>query len=312
MRRLLFPLLAVLAAGAVFPAAGHAYTLGVSDQQASMFSNPLFQPLKIRTARYIAPYDVMRDPFELARLDAWIRGARATRTRMLVHFERSHRRGRERRLPSVAEYTRELRRFKAAYPDVREIGVWNEVNRCMARTGSNLAGQPTCRQERRLAQYYSAARRVFPGRTIVALDLLDEQNIGPALRTLRNFLRFARPRPRVIGFHNYSDTNRFSTSRTRRILQAFRGGRVWLTETGGIVKLGSSFPFNTTRASRALGCMFSLARSNSRIQRLYVYQFTPAPDPLTARFDAGLINPDGSLRPGYGVVKDRRPRTCRR
>jgi len=93
------------------------------------------------------------------------------------------------------------------------------------------------------------------------------------------------------------------------VLQTFRG-KVWLTETGGIVKLGSSFPFNTSRAAKALGCMFSLAKSNSRINALFVYQFNAPPDPSTAFFDAGLINPDNSLRPGYNVVKSRKARSC--
>ncbi len=93
------------------------------------------------------------------------------------------------------------------------------------------------------------------------------------------------------------------------MLAAFHG-KVWLTETGGIVKLGSSFPASTSRASKALGCMFTLAKTNSRIQRLYVYQFNPPADPATADFDAGLINPDQTLRPGYNVVKTRKARSC--
>jgi hypothetical protein len=56
--------------------------------------------------------------------------------------------------------------------------------------------------------------------------------------------------------------------------------------------------------------MFTLAKTNSRIQRLYVYQFNPPADPATASFDAGLINPDQSLRPGYNVVKSRKARSC--
>ena len=61
---------------------------------------------------------------------------------------------------------------------------------------------------------------------------------------------------------------------------------------------------------KALGCMFSLAKSNSRIGALFVYQFNSPPDPTTAFFDAGLINPDNSLRPGYDVVKSRKARSC--
>jgi len=307
MRRLLIPI-ALLGALLALPATGHALTTGVSDQQASTFTNPLFAPLKFKAARYIAPYDVMSSPEDLARATAWLDAARAARQRILVSFEHSRRAGRERRLPSVKEYTREIRKFRKRFPFVREISVWNEVNRCQ--TPSSAAGQPTCGQERRLAQYYSAVRKVFPGRRIVALDVLDERNVSKTIRVIQKFMRYARPRPKILGFHNYSDTNRFSTSRTRRVLATFPG-EVWLTETGGLVKLGTSFPYNEGRAARALGCMFSLARSNRRIKRLYVYQFNPA-FKATDRFDAGLIGRDGKARPGYAVVQARKARACRR
>jgi hypothetical protein len=308
MRRLAIPLALFIVMLAV-PATGHAYTLGVSDQQASTFTNPLYAPLKIKAARYITPYDVVSSPHDLALADAWLNNAHAAGQRILVSFERSHRSGRERHLPSKAEYTSAIRKFKQRYPFVKEISVWNEVNRCQS--SNRIAGQPTCGKEQRLAQYYSAVRSVYNPRTtnIVALDVLDEQNVGRTINVIRRFMRFAKPRPKILGFHNYSDTNRFSTTRTRRVLATWRGD-VWLTETGGIVKLGRSFPVSTTRAAKALGCMFTLAKTNSRIKRLYVYQFNPAFDP-NADFDAGLINPDQSLRPGYNVVKSRKARSCR-
>ena len=74
MRRLLVPLVPLLVLLAV-PATGHAYTLGVSDQQASTFTNPLFAPLKFKAARYITPYDVMDSPSDLAAAQAWIGAA---------------------------------------------------------------------------------------------------------------------------------------------------------------------------------------------------------------------------------------------
>jgi hypothetical protein len=86
---------------------------------------------------------------------------------------------------------------------------------------------------------------------------------------------------------------------------------VWLTETGGIVKLGRSFRTSTSRAAKALGCMFTLGKSNSRIQRLYVYQFNPAHS-ASDDFDAGLINRNGTRRPGYRVVQRKQARSCRR
>ena len=309
MRRLLVPVVLLLVVLAV-PATGHAYTLGVSDQQSSTFTNPLFAPLKFKAARYITPYDVMDSPSDLAATQAWISAAQAAHQRVLVAFERSHRSGRERHLPSVAEYKREITKFHQAFPTVKEISVWNEVNRCQSK--SRLAGQPTCHKEKRLAQYFKAVRQVFKSRgtQIVALDVLDEQNVGKTVSTIRKFRRFAGSTARVLGFHNYSDTNRFSTTRTRRVLAAWRG-TVWLTETGGLVKLGRSFPRSTSRAAKALGCMFTLAKSNRRIQRLYIYQFNPAFSP-SDDFDAGLINPNGTKRPGYTVVQTRKARACHR
>lgn len=309
MRRLLLPL-ALLIAFLVVPAPGQAYTTGISDQQASTFTNPHYAPLKLKIARLITPYDVIDSPADHAELAAWLAAARAANQRILVSFEHSHRQGRQRRLPSVAEFKRQLRKFKRAYPFVREISPWNEVNRCSFKMpDGSYQGQPTCKKPKRVAEYYMAARQVFPGRTIVGVDILDGQNVNSSVRFLRTFLRYAHPRPKVIGFHNYSDTNRGSTSRTKKILRVF-GGKVWLTETGGIVKLRDTFPFSTTRAAKALGCMFTLAKSNRRITRLYIYQFNSPADPSTARFDAGLVNPDNTLRPGYAVVKSRTARPC--
>jgi hypothetical protein len=305
--RLLAPL-ALLAVLLAVPASGQAYTLGVSDQQASTFTNPLFAPLKFKAARFITPYDVMDSPTDLAATQAWISAAQAAHQRVLITFERSHRAGRERHLPSVAEYKREITKFHKAFPSVKEVSVWNEVNRCQSKT--RTAGQPTCGKEQRLASYFKAVRQVFksPGTKIVALDVLDEQNVSKAISTIRKFKRFAGSKATILGFHNYTDTNRFSTTRTRRVLSAWRG-KVWLTETGGLVKLGRSFPRSNNRAAKALGCMFTLAKSNSRIQRLYVYQFNPAFS-ASDDFDAGLINADGSKRPGYAVVQGKKSRSC--
>jgi hypothetical protein len=316
MRRTLLPIAALVAALAI-PASAGAYTLGVSDQQASTFTNPDFAPLHFKAARYITPYDVMDSPADKAQWDAWYKAATAAHQKILISFEHSHRsNSRAVKAPSVASFTSELKKFKKAYPKVREISPWNEVNRCHRTIAGSVQGQPSkicslTTGPKLTAQYYMAARKVFKGSkfTIVGVDILDEQNVNKTVKYLKSFLRHASPDPKVIGFHNYSDTNRFSTTRTKRILATFRG-KVWLTETGGIVKLGKSFPTSQSRASKALGCMFTLAKTNSRIQRLYVYQFNPPADPATAEFDAGLINPDGSTRPGYSVVKSRKARSC--
>jgi hypothetical protein len=311
MRRILIPIAALIAVLAI-PAGAGAYTLGVSDQQAGTFTNPLFKPLHFKAARYITPYDVMDSAEDRAQLDAWLGAAERANQKILISFEHSHRGIRATKLPSVATYTRELKKFKAAYPRIKEISPWNEVNRKISkRPDGTYQGQPTWHNPKRVAQYYMAARKVFPGKTIVGIDFLDEKNVQPAINFLKSFLRYASPDPKLIGFHNYSDTNRFSDTRTQRVLATFPG-KVWLTETGGIVNLGGSFPPSTGRAKKALGCMFSIAKRNKRIQRLYVYQFN-APTDAAATFDAGLLGPDGvSKRPGYAVVQQQKARRCHR
>jgi hypothetical protein len=309
MRRLVpLGLVAGLVLAAV-PAVQAAYKVGISDQQASTFTNPAYAPLKLSIARYITPYDVMGDSVQLAKLDAWIQAARGAGQRILVSFEHSRKKGKETKLPSVAEFTREIKRFKKAYPFVKDISPWNEVNRRSFKLpDGGVEGQPTWNKPKRAAEYYMASRKVFKGANIVALDILDENNVKPALNYIKKFKRYAKPAPKIWGLHNYSDTNRFGTKRTKAVLKATGKGQLWLTETGGIVALGTSFPYNLDRAAKALGCMFTLAKTNPRITRLYMYQFNGAP--RGARFDAGLINPDNSLRPGYTVVQKRSATGC--
>jgi hypothetical protein len=312
MRRAILALLILASVAAVPAGASASYKIGISDQSATTFANPLYAPLHLSLARYITPWDVMSRAIPRAQLAAWVGAARLANQRIVVAFEASHTRGHQRTLPSVKVYTKAVAAFHKAYPDIKDIQPWNEVNRCQRKVaGGTYVGQPTCHNPRAAAQYYMAARKVFRGAKVTGLDILDQAKVDSAVRYVKSFLRYAHPRPRYWGFHNYSDTNRFSGSRTRALLRATRSGEVWLTETGGIVHLGKSFPYSTSRAAKALGCMFTLARSSSRITRLYVYQFNGLPRG-SSQFDAGLINPNQTLRPGYNVVKKRTARRCHR
>lgn len=308
-------LVLLLAAAALFavPAAALAsLSVGISDQQATTFANPLFAGLKMKTARYIAPYDVTSEPSQLARLQAWLTAAKAAHQDVLVAFEHSYVRSRETKAPSVAAYTKALKAFHKKFPAIKEVQAWNEANRCQrVEADGNVVGQPICHNPKLAAQYYMAARKVFgTSSKVTGLDVLDQNSVRSSVAYVKSFLKYATPRPKYWGFHNYSDTNRFSETRTKALLKATGSGQVWLTETGGIVSFGASFPPDQDRAARALGCMFTLAKSNPRITRLYVYQFNAAPDTGDA-FDAGLINLDGTKRPGWTVVAKRKARACR-
>lgn len=281
----------------VAASAGSAATIGIGDQQASMFSSPLFQELDVPIVRYIAPYDAMNHGDDARNAATFIEAAEKAGARVLVAFY--HSRHTPMKLPTRGQYVSATRKFIRAFPSVREYQPWNEANRG---TVPGLFASPSARTA---ATYYMALRRICTGCTITGLDLLDGMDMAPSLRYLRTFQRYAKPAPRIWGLHNYSDTNRNSTARTRAFLRAVRGS-VWLTETGGIVKLGSTFPGGRSgqaRAATALRQMFRIADRNPRIKRVYVFQWTGSPS--SARFDAGLTNPDGTARPGYRVVRDR-------
>ena len=202
----------------------------------------------------------------------------AANQRVLVSFERSHRAaasGTCRRSPSTQ---REITKFHQAFPTVKEISVWNEVNRCQS-SSRRVAGQPTLRLTEPSASrsYFKAVRKVFTGsaRTRSSrLDILDEQNVNEddqyaASRSCAS----PSPDPKIIGFHNYSDTNRFSTTRTQ-------------ARARGLPRQGVADRDRRHRQARPLvpaqheprgegaraACSPSPSRTR-RIQRLYVYQF---------------------------------------
>jgi hypothetical protein len=303
---------ALLLALALPAAAGAKLVVGVSDQQATTFTSPLFAPAKLTVARYVVPYDVTKDPLQAERLQNWLAAAVAARQRILISFEHS-RLSREAaaKLPSPAAYKAAITAFKKRYgSSVHDISPWNEVDRKFDKARGE--GQPTWNKPAMVARYYGVARRVFKGMPIVALDILDQQQVGYAVRYIRQFKAAVAaqrlPAPKIWGLHPYSDINRFSTQRTRAMLAATGRGDVWLTEASGIVRFGSGFPYSESRAAAANRCMFTISRISPRIKRLYVFGWAAG-----GTFDSGLVRPDGATpRPGYTVVKRRQAGPCRK
>ena len=287
--------------------ASASFLTGIGDQQIEMFTNPLWLQLHIKIARYIAPYDAAVRPYSLQLAREWIGEAEADHQQVLVAFYHSE--YTPTKMPSVAVYQRDVKKFLALFPKVKQYQAWNEANRGTVVEivkGKRHIGlvSPTASQS---AQYYNALRAICRGCTLTGLDILDGPSVSPSLRYIAEYKheisRLKVPMPKLWGLHNYSDTNRFQTTRTRAILAAVPG-QVWLTETGGIVQFGSTFPnkkgSGLTRASKALAFMFKLAASNSRIKRLYIFQWSGGT--AAVRFDAGLMDPKYNPRPGYVVV----------
>jgi hypothetical protein len=277
--------------------------VGIGDEHPAMFDQPAFTALKLRRARYFIAWDAIRRPSALAAADAYVDRARRARVSVLMHISTNDISARRGKLPPTTSYQRYVgrlvRHFRAK--GVRDWGVWNEANH---------RSQPTWRSPRQAARYYRVMRRICRGCTIVALDVLDQRGVANYIRRWYAALSPAlRTRARLVGIHNYSDTNRFRSRGTRSIISTARRynrhASFWMTETGGVVNFGRSFPCSTRRAAKAVSYMFTLARTFKRyVKRLYAYNWTGAGCQGLA-FDAGLTTSTGARRQGYFVFKRR-------
>jgi hypothetical protein len=279
--------------------AASSYLTGIGDETDEMFGNPLWAQLHTKIVRYIAPYDAVVHSYSLDKAILFIRQAEAHHQQVLVAFYHSE--YTPLRLPSVAQYQHDVQKFVKRFPHVRQYQAWDEANRGYI---AHTLASPSASAD---ARYYQALIRVCRGCTVIGLDVLDAQDIGPTLEYISEFKReighLRTIMPKIWGLHNYSDINRLESWRTRELVRAL-GGQVWLTETGGIVQFGGAFPnyrgSGLTRASRVLKYMFAVAGSQSQIKRLYIYDWTGGYS--STRFDAGLMNARDQPRPGYVVV----------
>jgi hypothetical protein len=256
--------------------------IGIGEQGIAMFADKRFTALGIKMARYVTSYDATRVRFERDLADQWLAAARAAGVEPFVTF--GHSRVHPGRLPSVGEFRADIRAFRKRYPDVRVYAPWNEINH---------SSQPTSDAPGRAADYYNVLVQECPGCTVLAGDVLDQAGMG---RYLTRYRRALKTTPKIWGLHNYADSNRFRDSGLTELLKTVPGD-VWLTETGGIVRFGRSFPQDEQRAARAVSYAITLARRHDRVKRIYLYNWTGSQP--TDRFDSGLVGPDGKVRPAY-------------
>jgi hypothetical protein len=157
--------------------------------------------------------------------------------------------------------------------------------------------------------------KLCPDCRIVAADILDQAD-DPAAKNptftatakwVKTFRKTLKVKRNVCGIHNYSDVNRFRSTGTAAIMRALGCKEYWLTETGGLYKFGSFWSRKTYKGCRsASSCqlkatkyMFTQARRNKKITRLYVYTWFGH---VTPRFDAGLVA-DGKARPALAEIR---------
>jgi hypothetical protein len=313
--------LALLAAALIAPAgAPAALTIGMSENNPGMFTDPLFQPLGVKTVRVVMSYNAMTNTSddgpgdELLRVTDYLNRALSAGIDPLVTFEhargdwtvcRKDRRAPQCHLPTVAEFERNFRLFRAAFPDVKTFAPWNE---------GNHPSQPTQRKPAMAAKYTNVVAKNCAGCTLVVMDVLDSAEntasrnptFKSVTRWIKGFRKALRVPRKICGLHNYGDTNRFRTKGTRTLIKAMGCKQVWLTETGGLYDFASFWSKKTMKGCnsadscqlKAIKYMFKLTKVARSIKRLYIYTWFGA---ITPRFDAGLVA-NGQPRPAYHEV----------
>lgn len=275
------------------PSATRAGTVGVGDNNASMFSDPNFQSLGTTISRKVIPYDYYNFPSELASLDSWLAGASAAGIEPLIAFNYSNLN--PHKLPSVGEFKLSVTYLLEHYPSVRTISPWNEANH---------GAQPTSGNPKRAAEFYNATRRLCTRCKIVAADVLDIDNM---VAWVKIFQKTAF-RPSIWGLHSYADSNdgiAWKNSATKRLLAIVKG-KLWLTEVGGLVAFRTRPNSNQLTAAKATADTLNRLNRSRRLGRIYFYNWfgLNAQTWPTVTWDTGLISPSGAPRPAYYVLKN--------
>ncbi len=316
MRRLLlFSFLALIVAIPASPAAARSsIRVGLADQSPRMFDSPHFKQLKIKRTRYFVPSDVMRDSSERAKARAFVVAARRAGVATFLHISTTDLRDKRGPIVSAARYRRDVSRMVGYFRrlGVRDFGSWNEVNHKTQETWNRVDNAVSYYKS-----MYSAVKRRCRTCNVVGLDVLDQAGSDRYIRSFYARLsRSWRARLKVVGIHNYSDVNRSRSRGTARIINTVRRynkrTKFWFTETGALASFGRSFPYNEARQASRMRNMFTYAsRFKARgVERVYSYNFFGIEDDASdcgrrCRFDAGLVDPDGSPRPVFATFKSK-------
>src|SRR3954463_10415215 len=315
--RLVLPLACLLALAVPVAKASAAPLVGISENQPTMFSDPLFTSLGPKHVRVVVGWDVIaRGGYDLTRVTQYIQAAQAAGVEPLIAIEhtrgdaskcnlRKNYRSTICKLPTAKAYESALRAFFTAFPSVKVIAPWNEANHFT---------QPTSRDPKAAAKFTDIAAKVCPSCTIVVADMLDQADDPSASKPtfkattkyIKTFRKALKTKRDVCGIHNYSDVNRFRTTGTKALMSALGCKQYWLTETGGLYKFGSFWSKKTYKGCKsATACqlkatkyLFSTAAKNKKIKRIYVYTWFGA---VGTKFDAGLVA-GGAARPAYNEV----------
>jgi hypothetical protein len=290
-------LLAALCLAAAVPATSSAAPLlGIADQKADMFTDPAFQALGVRNARVAVAWDVMKTDWQVAELDRWLALAKATGVTPLITWAPSRLAGQRTNWPTVAQFTEQFAKFRAHYPWVTTFSTWNEAN---------FNGFGPWDKPQLAAKWWLALTKACPTCTILGADLHDTPSM---VKWAKAFLKAAKKQPKAWGLHNYVSVNRLQTKPITDLLKVVKG-RIWLTETGGLVKRRSKslikLPEGVANQTKVTKFLLTTIAALPRIDRIYVYQWNSST--ATDSWDSSLVGFDGNVRPALAEFTKRLP-----
>src|SRR4051794_30960414 len=144
---------------------GHRLVVGVADQNASTFRQPLYRRLGLRISRLVVPWNAALESDRRAWVRGWLAAAYKVGVEPLVAFGRFS--GQSMKPPSVAAYRRAFGAFRSAFPSVRTYTPWNEANH---------QAQPTFRRPGLAARYFMVMRSGCGGCRVFAAGGLGNHN----------------------------------------------------------------------------------------------------------------------------------------
>jgi hypothetical protein len=287
--------------------------VGLADQSPEMFTSPEFRALKIKRTRYFVPADVMQDATERVEAKAFVEAARAAGVSTLLHISTSDLRAKRGPVVSPSAYRRNVGRLVVYFRKlgVKDFGAWNEVNHKTQETWNRVGNA---------VSYFKSMYSAVHGRcrtcSIVGLDVLDQRGVEKYVASFYKRLDTRwRARVKVVGIHNYSDVNRNRSTGTAKIIRSVRKynkrTKFWFTETGALASFGKAFPYSESRQASRIRNMFTFATRYrpQGVERVYSYNWFGIENGPSCgsrcRFDAGLVDPDGTPRPVYAVFKSK-------
>ena len=297
--------LVLLATLVLVPSAEAKYRVGVGDQHASMFDSARWQSLKLKRTRYIVPWNWNKDAALTAEVTAYMNRARAARQQVLVAFTARngcwnngrYSRSRACRAPSAKAYRSSFRAFDNAFPWVKTYSAWNEVNH---------ASQPTYKKPGLAVRYYEVLRKDARGASSRSWPRTCSTR-----RTWRATCARSCARPRAAAPVGPAQLpGRQPPHVGRHAPDALDGPRRGLADRDRRHRRSSGASASApSRAANRTKWMFKLANRydsrqrglRSKITQLYVYRWFG--EARGARFDAGLVNPNGSPRKAYNVFR---------